>query len=949
MNINKAYIILIISALFTFIYILCLQTANAQLIDTDQPPPHVKWKQIESQNFRVIYPEEMEQEAQRMTNTLEFVLGKVQHSLRQPTHKIAVLLQNRGVQSNGFVQLAPRKSVFFTTPPQHMDHQDWLNSLAIHELRHVVQMDKMSGHLRAPFFEQLGLALFGVPLPPWFYEGDAVATETLLTNAGRGRLPSWEMPLRTNLLNGRRYSYQKDYFGSFNDITPGYYEMGFFMTTRLRRQYPFAHDSLITQVARSPLLPYRFSKTLKNITGHPTRGWHGETMGELRTYWRDQLIRNKPVDYPIFPERPAYRTEDFLLPQPLPGGDVLAIRRNPASIPYIVHISPDNNVRELLPTGLQTYPHIAYGGGKIVWDELRYNSRFYKETFSVINLYDLHTGIYRQLTRRTRLFSPTISSTGAMIAAIEIDLSNRMAIVLMDTKGIISHRFPAPAGVNLQTPSFHPSGKKIVMTGLSQDGAALLELDIDQGTYTFLLEKQQQQLERPVYTGGNIIFKAHYDGIDNLYRLRPATGTMEAVTRVPFGAFNPSYLAETDELLFNNYRVSGYGISRIQLEKTALLSVTDTAGSAGYYEPLLKQEQSPVDFTEVPQITHHSRRYHELPNLINFHSLSINNGDFSSLRDVKPGIQWLSDNLLNTASVRLGYEYDPDISSSAWSAAITYQRFYPKISLSWVNRGQLSNQKVSVHSDEIRTLRWRENHMELRTEVPLRFTRLDHLIHTGIYAGTTYTKRYGLEGVPPGTSYVDEIRFPMVYQFYLNHNLLRSARDLAPRWGQNLSLVFRSAPYHRNMSGNLFALRTTFYFPGFVRNHSLQARFGYQYRTGLFTGSNDISLVSGYDELKRTRPFNTLLLSYHLPLAYPDMEIGNAAYIKRLRGSFFTDFENVNRQHRFSPRTLGVELRADMNILRFLLPDFDIGVKLIHVNEQAPKRWLLQYGISYTY
>src|SRR5690606_25847366 len=135
-----------------------------------------------------------------------------------------------------------------------------------------------------PFFEQLGLALFGVPLPPWFYEGDAVATETLLTNAGRGRLPSWEMPLRTNLLNGRRYSYQKDYFGSLNDITPGYYEIGFFMTTRLRRQYPFAHDSLITQVARSPLLPYRFSKTLKNITGHPTRGWHDETMGELRKY-----------------------------------------------------------------------------------------------------------------------------------------------------------------------------------------------------------------------------------------------------------------------------------------------------------------------------------------------------------------------------------------------------------------------------------------------------------------------------------------------------------------------------------------------------------------------------------------------------------------------------------------------------------------------------------------
>src|SRR5690606_24160636 len=182
----------------------------------------------------------------------------------------------------------------------------------------------------------------------------------------------------------------------------------------------------------------------------------------------------------------------------------------------------------------------------------------------------------------------------------------------------------------------------------------------------------------------------------------------------------------------NNYRVSGYGISRIQLEETTLLPVTDTAGSTGYYEPLLEQEQPPVDFTEVPRIAHRSRRYRELPNMLNFHSLSVNNGDFSSLRDVKPGIQWLSDNLLNTAAVRLGYEYDPDISSSAWSAAVTYQRFYPKITLSWANRGQLSNQKVSVHSDEVRTLRWRENHVELTTEIPFRFTHLNHIIHTGI-------------------------------------------------------------------------------------------------------------------------------------------------------------------------------------------------------------------------
>src|SRR5690606_11421633 len=153
-------------------------------------------------------------------------------------------------------------------------------------------------------------------------------------------------------------------------------------TTRLRRHHPFAHDSLLTRVARSPFLPYRFSQSLKKIAGHTTRGWHRETMDELRRYWRDQLIRNQPLDYPALPVIPAYRMEDYLLPQPLPGGDILAIRRNPAKNPYIVRIGADSSVRELIPTGIQTHPHIAYGGNKIVWDELRYNRRFYKETFS---------------------------------------------------------------------------------------------------------------------------------------------------------------------------------------------------------------------------------------------------------------------------------------------------------------------------------------------------------------------------------------------------------------------------------------------------------------------------------------------------------------------------------------------------------------------------------------
>ena len=79
---------------------------------------------------------------------------------------------------------------------------------------------------------------------------------------------------------------------------------------------------------------------------------------------------------------------------------------------------------------------------------------------------------------------------------------------------------------------------------------------------------------------------------------------------------------------------------------------------------------------------------------------------------------------------------------------------------------------------------------------------------------------------------------------------------------------------------------------------------------------------------------NTLLLDYRMPLFYPDWELGPLSYIKRLKAGFFADFENIDSKKPFSPRSFGAELRADMNLLRFPLPNFDLGGKIIFINEK---------------
>jgi hypothetical protein len=133
-------------------------------------------------------------------------------------------------------------------------------------------------------------------------------------------------------------------------------------------------------------------------------------------------------------------------------------------------------------------------------------------------------------------------------------------------------------------------------------------------------------------------------------------------------------------------------------------------------------------------------------------------------------------------------------------------------------------------------------------------------------------------------------------------------------------------------------------------NHSTVLRFNYQHGAGLFEPTNDIPLVSGFDYLTPSKVRNTFLTTYQFPIAYPDWEIGNVAYIKRIKGGFFADFQNIkpSQSSSLKPRTYGLELRANMNVFRYFLPLFDVGVKVIVDNHPA-HRGKIYSGFSFGY
>ncbi|MBU1373567.1 MAG: hypothetical protein KKG25_16120 [Bacteroidetes bacterium] len=938
---------LIISILGTFILLITSHPVIGQVFDASQNPPSVKFKQINTPSFQIIYPTLLEAEAQRMANTLDAIIKDVSKSLGHQPKPISIILQTQGVVSNGFVQMAPRRSEFYTIPGQEFDSQDWLNSLAVHEMRHVVQFDKLSPKLSAPLFEELKLALFGINLPPWFFEGDAVGIETALTNAGRGRQPSFDMVLRANELSKNHFSYSKNYFGSLKSYTAGYYPLGYLMTTKIRRDGgPKILDNILERIHQLPIRPYNFSSSLKKFSGIGTHQLYVNTLSEMDSLWSDQLAKSATKDYEILNSKQSKIPTSYLLPFSTEDGGIICIKGSKAKTPAITLIKNGQEIG-LVKIGYQTEPNLNYAANKVVWDEYRSDPRFDQRSFNVICIYDLQTKKYSQLTSKTRLFSPALSPDGKKIIAVKVSAEGIFNLIELNTEtGEEIKSFPNPQNFTLQFPSYNSAGDKIVVAAVNEQGKTILLYDCNNETQEQLLTQIHQIIAKPIFYQNKIIFKAHYNGIDNIYAFNLQDKKISQLSFAKFGAFNPS-VNSNGILLFNNYLPQGYQISSIDLNKTdAFNSKPASSLFVEYFKPLISQENRSNVFVDIPTKTYESKSYKDINHLFYFHSIepiyesnAFNNGN-------NFGFDLVSNNKLNTLSSYIGYRFNNALNKNEYRAGFSYLKYYPQLSLDYENRTRLSyTPKINGTDTSFVAFQWRENVTSFKINLPFYTNWLNKSFYSGLSIESSYTNRYQFSLQP--TDFLKTVKFPLKYKFIFGLNSQRSPRDLAPLWGQNIQLSYEHLPFIKNRNGQYFAFESQFYFPGLFLNHSFQSSLNFQTGNGIYATNIAIVRASGYANLAPiAKLYNTLLLDYRFPIAYPDWEIGPLAYVKRIRGGFFTDFENIGKGKGL--RSYGAELKTDMNLLRFYLPNFVLGGKIIFPNESNIKKPIFELGLNFS-
>src|SRR6185369_14138265 len=90
---------------FLFLLVISFSLHAQESSVTATNPASLKWYQINTPNFRLLYPKGFEVQAQRMANTFEAIREPEASSIGSAPKKISLILQNQSSVSNAFVPL----------------------------------------------------------------------------------------------------------------------------------------------------------------------------------------------------------------------------------------------------------------------------------------------------------------------------------------------------------------------------------------------------------------------------------------------------------------------------------------------------------------------------------------------------------------------------------------------------------------------------------------------------------------------------------------------------------------------------------------------------------------------------------------------------------------------------------------------------------------------------
>ncbi len=554
----------LLQKIILFLTLLIPSIAQAQFYVTGDDPGKLRWKFIDTDNFRVIYPSGCDSLARKYAVELEKYKIPVSRSTGriagQGDGRLMPVVMHTYNANNGSVAWAPKRMDLFTIPSAYdPEPMPWSTMLAVHEGRHVTQMQFGMKNIHRPFFLAFGEMwniLVSILYPGLcLIEGDAVMAETALTSSGRGRTADFLNYYRIAFDNGDFRSWAQWRYPSQRNYTPDHYALGYmaFGGIRYLYDYPTFMKDGYDMASRKIFNLSPFTRAIKeNRTRKNFKETFQEVCDTMHGIWSRDAQARAPFIYMEQVTKEPRRYTDYSS-SILYGTDIYTIKNGYQDTPRLVRI--DESGKEHLITRLPyETSKLQIHQDRIYWSEDKPDERWSMKSDSWIRSINLDGKDKDKVTDPDMLlYNPSFSKN--KMAATRYFPEGGSAIYV-DGKTIM-----APDDLQIVETAW--IGDTIYATAISDEGFGIYKYN---ETWTVILKPQSVKISNFRAADKELTFICDRTGVNELYHLNPASGEMYQKTVTKYGAKDYSYTSDGRYLYFSAPTLKGMQIFRTPVD-----------------------------------------------------------------------------------------------------------------------------------------------------------------------------------------------------------------------------------------------------------------------------------------------------------------------------------------------------------------------------------------------
>ncbi|MBL0233910.1 MAG: hypothetical protein IPQ08_09610 [Chitinophagaceae bacterium] len=878
-------------------------------------PASVKWKQVNTERVRVIFPKGFDSLANRIANVARVLGDETSGTIGGKHNKWSILLQNQTTIPNAYVRMAPIVSEFYWTSDQNNFANGtlrWDDNLASHEYRHIQQFSNFNkGFTKVLYFlmgQEGQLLSTGLTIPDYFLEGDAVWQEMLVSSHGRSCLPSFYNGFKSLWLENKNYSWMKLRNGSFRDFVPNHYPLGYQLTAYGYENYGEDFWKKVTSDAiRYKGVFYPFNRAIERYSGKSYRNFRKDAMESFIEKTLHKETGPAP-EFSFLTKEQKNNVVNYQFPNYINDDSLLVAKKSFKDVNSFCIISHGKE-KKLVVRDMIIDDYYSFNGGKIVYAAYVSDPRWpVTRDYSVLKYVDIHSGKQKQLTKRSKYFSPDINKEGTEILAVHVAIEGVYHLCRIDaSNGALKYRVPNPNNYFFTQTKYIDSTTAVSACKNQRGDMALVKVNLINGDVENLTPFAFGVIGYPFVKGDTVYFNASNQNADKIFAVSLKDNKIYRLTNNINGIYYPMVNTEND-LFFSVFTAGGYRLAKLDrnnINWEEYPAERFTAGNNQYFtnpnlqmagKGVLKQLNGDSETLDPGNLINYPvTKYKKSLHLFNFHSWR------PMIEDPEYGYSIYSDNVLNTFKNTVYYSYNRSDFSHTIGFNSAFGGWFPVFSLgvekSFDRRTDLVNSEtynaVTVHTG---------------VSVPLQFLggRTSQYLNFG--------GGYNLERA--GEKKMKNKLLNYFNSFLSFRNVSQQAyQQINPRWAQSLNMELENGV--RRGSGSKFVAQSQLFFPGLSKNHSLEIDLAYQKKdTTTDYYKKTFSNSRGYQAISTTRMYK-MGVNYHFTLLYPDLGFANLMYIQRVRATLFFDYtfdRIISQELTIKNRSLGAEIYFDTKV-----------------------------------